>query len=444
MKSSTTKTILKKAGIILFWLIVWEGCAFFANNNIVLVGPLEVVKALIKNLGTSVFYKSAAGSLLRIGLGFSAALFAGLIFGALSYRFSLVKDFLEPIVSAIKSVPVASFVVLLLLLAGSENLAFFISLLIVFPNIYISTYEGLKSTDKKMLEMAEVFEFGFFKKAIFVYKEALHPYLRSSLKVSLGMAWKSGVAAEVIGLPKNSVGDRIYMSKIYIDTADLFAWTITVVLLSFITEKLVLKLVDLLSQIKWKPTVKGTFKEYDTKDVFLKDICASFDERTVIDHFDLSLKKGGVYCIMGPSGCGKTTLLKEIYKRTDMTKSVMFQENRLIENADAITNITLGSNHLNNTEIRVLSQLILPKGQLNDKVRTYSGGMKRRVALLRTLVRKADIVLLDEPFTGLDEETKDNAIDLIKETCSESIVVCVTHDEEDAKKMGGRIIWMNA
>lgn len=443
MKSSTTKIIVKKALIILFWLVVWEGCAFFANNSIILVGPLEVVKALFKNLATVEFYKSALGSLLRIGLGFSAAFLLGVFLGAVSYCFSFTEEMLAPVVSAIKSVPVASFVVLLLLLAGSENLAFFISLLIVFPNIYINSLEGLKNTDKRMLEMADAFDFGFLKRVLFIYKESLFPYLRSALKVSLGMAWKSGVAAEVIGLPKNSIGDRIYMSKIYIDTADLFAWTIVVILLSFITEKVVIKIVDLISQIRWKPIIKGTFKEKCVIDIDLKDICVSFEERKVIDHLDLLLKKGETYCIMGPSGCGKTTLLKEVYKRSSMKKTVMFQEDRLLENCDAITNICLGSNSYSKEEVETFAGRLLPQEQIKNKVSTFSGGMKRRVALLRTLVRQAEIVILDEPFTGLDEDTKDLAIKLIKEMSAGSTVVVVTHDEEDAKKLGGQKIWMN-
>ncbi len=442
MKNSTTKQLLKKAGIILFWLVVWEGCAFFVDNNIVLVGPIEVVKALFGNLFKTEFIGSVAGSLLRISMGFSAAFLAGMLFGAISVKFAIFKDFAAPLVSVSKSVPVASFVVLLLLIVGAKNLSFYICFLIVFPNIYISTIQGLESADKRMLEMADAFEFGLIKKIRYIYRDSLYPFIRSSLKVSLGMAWKSGVAAEVIGLPQNSIGERIYTSKIYLDTADLFAWTIIVILLSFLTEKIVIKLVDLVSQIKLRPAIKKTFKGFSDNNISIKDISVSFEERSVIDSMDVYFAKGKKYCVMGPSGAGKTTLLKEIIKRSKVTKAVMFQEDRLIENADAVTNIWLGNNFYDKKELVDMAEKLLPADRLYDKVASYSGGMKRRTALLRTLARKADLVLLDEPFTGLDDDTKNKAIDLIKETCAESTVVCVTHDEEDAKKLGGKIIWM--
>lgn len=442
MKISTTKKYIKKALIVLFWLAVWEGAAFFAHNSILLAGPIEVVGALIKNLGTLEFYQNVAGSLGRIGLGFAAAFILGMIAGTIGYRFHNFEELLAPAVNAIKSIPVASFVVLLLIWAGSENLSFFICILIVFPNIYVCCLEGLKSTDPKMLEMADTFDFGFARKWLYIYRYSLLPHLMSSLKVTLGMAWKSGVAAEVIGLPSKSIGERIYTSKVYLDTADLFAWTLTVIVLSFVTEKLVLVLAKLACTHMFKPNVRKTYKNHESGDVVLNNISASYGDVTVIDNMNLKFVKGGTYVIMGPSGCGKTTLLKEIAHKSGTDVSVMFQEDRLIENADAISNILLGSNFGGQKEIEDMATKLLPKERLHDKVCNFSGGMKRRVALLRTLVRKADLILLDEPFSGLDDETRLRAIELINDKCADSIVVCVSHNEEDAAKLGGEIIWM--
>ena len=214
------------------------------------------------------------------------------------------------------------------------------------------------------------------------------------------------------------------------------------IVLSFATEKIVLALVSWWGKSIGAPVGGKKFTGYNPEDINIENISAEYDGIKVIDGFNLNLKAGGKYFIMGPSGCGKTTLLKQIVQRSDKNKSVMFQEDRLVENADAVTNILLGSNDADRKEVIELAARLLPGDRLDKKVSGYSGGMRRRVALLRALVRRADLVILDEPFMGLDDESKALAINLILEKCSESTVVTVTHNEEDAAYAKGEIIWM--
>ncbi|MCM1123010.1 MAG: ABC transporter permease subunit, partial [Eubacterium sp.] len=241
----------KKAVIILFWLIVWQIAALCIDNPILLVGPAQVLTVFGQNVVQPDFIRIVLSSFTRIGLGFFLALFVGMLLGAVSYRFPVVEDLLSPVVQTVKSIPVASFVVLLLIWFGSRRLSFFISFLIVFPNVYVNMIAGLKSADNGLLEMAKVFHIGRGKRFFYIYRPAMMPYLNSCLKISLGMSWKSGVAAEVIGLPGYSMGERLYMSKIYLDTAGLFAWTLTVILVSFLFEKAVLWIVREFAE--WKP-----------------------------------------------------------------------------------------------------------------------------------------------------------------------------------------------
>ena len=236
MEKESRKQI-RKAAVILFWLTVWQAAAAWTDNQILLAGPLQVLDSFIENIMHPDFFPVILSSLTRIGAGFFLAFFAGAVLGAVSCRLSLVEELLSPVISVLKSIPVASFVVLLLIWFGSGRLSFFISFLIVFPNVYVNTVAGVRSTDAKLLEMAWVFEMGSGRKFFYLYRPALMPYLDSCLKISLGMSWKSGVAAEIIGLPQSSLGERLYMSKIYLDTAGLFAWTITIVLGSFLFEK---------------------------------------------------------------------------------------------------------------------------------------------------------------------------------------------------------------
>ena len=242
MKS--TARPFKQACIVLFWLMVWQAASMAVDNGIILVGPLKVIQALWTQAAMAGFWKTIFLSFGKISLGFILAFAAGLLAGGAAYRFPFLKDLLEPPVSLMKSVPVASFVILALIWVGSENLSVFISFLVVFPMIYINTMTGFLNTDPKLLEMARVFSMTRGKKLFYIYRPALLPFLKSGCKTALGMSWKSGIAAEVIGVPGYSIGEKLYMAKIYLSTADLFAWTLVIILISVFFEKFFLWLLD--------------------------------------------------------------------------------------------------------------------------------------------------------------------------------------------------------
>lgn len=429
MKISTDKKkIVKNTLIILLWLLVWQAVSLIVSNKIVIVGPVEVLIALCKSVVKLDFYKSVGGSLLRIGSGFLVAFALGTVLGGIAYGVPFIKDLLKPFVTALKSVPVASFVVILLIWFGADNLSFYVSMLVVFPIIYINTCEGFGATDDKLKETAEVFGLSFKDKLIYVYRDSVMPYIKSAVKTSFGMAWKSGVAAEVIGLPDYSLGAGIYRAKIYLETADLFAWTVAVILLSIICELTVLVLLHLSDRIRVCPKGSGNKIDKNPANIKLENITAGYGDFRVIDNMSLDLTPGICYEIHGASGVGKTTLLKEIYRRSDVTKSVMFQENRLLEEYDGLTNVVLCARGYTKEECKKIALRILPEEFLNKPVKTYSGGMKRRVALLRALCHDSDMFLLDEPFTGLDDETKEKATELITDMCRDSVLCLVTHE----------------
>ena len=230
----------KKTAIILFWLLLWQGASTMIQNQIFLVGPVETLKALSIQVGSPEFWNAVLFSFGRISLGFFLAMAAGLVTGTLSYWKPLIGEILEPMIQCMKTIPVASFVILALIWTGAKNLSVFISFMVVYPMIHVSTHAGLCSTDPNLLEMARIFHVPIWKKAMYIYRTSLYPYLRSSAKTALGMGLKSGIAAEVIGVPDGSIGAGLYMSKIYLSTADLFAWTLVIVLISILFEKLFL------------------------------------------------------------------------------------------------------------------------------------------------------------------------------------------------------------
>lgn len=241
--------IVKRILIVLLWLLLWQILSMIIHNRILLAGPVESLEALWRMLLTGDYWNSIMFSLIRILGGFMVGSVLGILLAWCSYRLQIIDALAKPLISVFKAVPVASFVIILLIWAGNRFLAFYISALVVMPIIYINTLGGLRATDVKLLEMAEVFRIPMFRRVRYIYIPSVFPYISSAFQTALGMAWKSGVAAEVIGQPLGSVGNGLYQAKIYLETADLFAWTITIVLVSFLAEKLVLGLMGLLMRL---------------------------------------------------------------------------------------------------------------------------------------------------------------------------------------------------
>lgn len=255
---------LKKAVMIFFWLLVWQFAAEMIHNRILLAGPRDTLCAFADQIRLLSFWRSVWFSVSRIGLGLMSAVCAGLLTGILSFWKKGLGEFLELPVQVMKSVPIASFVILVLIWTGSEQLSVFISFLVAYPVIHVNTVSGLSAADRQLLEMAQVFEVPLWRRAGFIYRTALYPYLESSLKTTLGMGVKSGIAAEVIGVPDGSIGAGLYLSKLYLDTAGLFSWTLVILGISVLLEKMVLFLLK-------KAAGKGVVRdESKTKSVHSK------------------------------------------------------------------------------------------------------------------------------------------------------------------------------
>lgn len=236
---------LKKTAIILFWVLLWQVLSLTIRNQILLVGPWDTLKALSVQLVLPSFWNAVWFSFSRICLGFFLAFFSGLLTGALSYWKPLAGELLAPPIQLMKSIPVASFVILALIWTGSKNLSVFISGLVVYPVVHVNTIAGLSSADGKLLEMARVFQVPLWKQALFIYRSYLYPYLKSACRTAMGMGLKSGIAAEVIGVPDGSIGEGLYMAKIYLSTAELFAWTLVIVAVSVLFEQSFLLLLQM-------------------------------------------------------------------------------------------------------------------------------------------------------------------------------------------------------
>lgn len=230
---------------IIFWLAVWSGAAAYIGRDIILPSPVQAAKALCRLAVTADYWKTILNSAGHIIGGFLSALLAGVILSVLSYKIKTLRYLISPLISVIKSTPVASFIILALFWMPSRKLSIFIAFLIVLPVVYTNVLEGISSVSAEMLEMTNLFRVSPVKKLLYVYVPEIMPFFISACRVSLGLCWKSGVAAEVIGQPDNTVGDALYRSKIYLETADLFAWTVTVIFISFLFERIFMGIISL-------------------------------------------------------------------------------------------------------------------------------------------------------------------------------------------------------
>lgn len=246
MKTSTSSADKRRVSLwaVVCWLLVWQVGAMLMDQPLLLVSPLETLARLAALVQEASFWKSIAYTVGKIMLGFALSCVLGVALAALAYRFLPVRRLLAPLTAAIKAVPVASFVILALLWVSSKNLSILISIMIGFPVIYLNTLNGLDSMDRKLIQMAQVFRVPLHKQIGVVYFNQVLPFLRTGLNVSVGLCWKSGVAAEVIGIPSGSIGQKLYNAKVYLETADLFCWTLVIVLLSVACEKLLMILLN--------------------------------------------------------------------------------------------------------------------------------------------------------------------------------------------------------
>lgn len=228
-----------------FWLGVWQLVAFLVDrhvqgrgNGLLLPYPATVLAALARLAGGAFFWETVLASLGRIVAGMAAGVLMGGLLAALTCASKWCDRLLSPPIRVIRATPVASFILLVLLWTDRNVVPAIISALMVLPVVWGSLSRGIRETDGGLLEMAEAYRFSGAKKVRLIYLPSMRPYFLSCVTTSMGLAWKSGVAAEVLCVPKLALGASIYHSKLYLETPDLFAWTVVVVALSLLLERL--------------------------------------------------------------------------------------------------------------------------------------------------------------------------------------------------------------
>lgn len=231
--------------ILAFWVGLWLILAYRIGEPLLLPSPAAVLRRLRELAVTAAFWQTLVTSLGRILAGILIGYASGVLLAVLTHFFPPLYRLFYPFITVVRATPVASFVLLLFLWIGQDALPICISVLIVLPVVWANLHEALGSVDRELLEMARLFRFSPLRRLRRIYLPSLLPSLVASCRSSVGLAWKAGIAAEVLVVPLLSIGRHIYESKLYLETTDLFAWTLTVILLSLLLEGLMLFLMQL-------------------------------------------------------------------------------------------------------------------------------------------------------------------------------------------------------
>lgn len=237
------KKLLTYLGVAAFWLVVWELFARAISQEILLPSVAAVAGTLVRLWGAKAFWLSVLASLLRVLLGFCAAVAAGTLLAVITCRVKLLHTLFSPLLHIVRAAPVASFIILAYFWIETDLLPAFIAFLMVVPMVWANVSQGIRQTDGKLLEMARVYRLGRGCTLRHVWLPSVKPYFLAACTTGLGFAWKSGIAAEVICSPDRAIGTELRNAKAYLETPEVFAWTVTVVVLSVLLEQVLLRLV---------------------------------------------------------------------------------------------------------------------------------------------------------------------------------------------------------
>lgn len=241
MNFTTRQNKVQKALAILLWIGVWQVLAMAIGEKIIIVSPIEVLEEILRSLGDKVFWINIGYSTSKVICGFISGTIIGVLFAILANRYNLMRILLEPLFQSIKTVPVVSFIIILLFFIKNFYLPIIISTLIVLPITYFNVLNALINIDKKLLTIAHLYNFSYGKKLKYIFIPAVKKSLWGTFKSTAGLAWKSSLAAEVIAMPKYGMGKEILQSKLYLETEKVFAYTFVAIILSLLMEKILLR-----------------------------------------------------------------------------------------------------------------------------------------------------------------------------------------------------------
>lgn len=435
------KAVAAAGAVAAFWLAVWVLVAGLVAQPLILPGPGAVVVSLLCLACDGGTWAILVGSGARILGGLALAAVCGGVLAGASVRSRTFARLVAPALSFVKATPVACVVVLLLIWLGSARVSIAAVFLMALPGVYFSLVEGMAQVDKPLEQMLRLHGVrGWRLFCAHTWREVL-PFVLSCAKAVIGMSWKAGVAAELIGMATGTVGERIYQAKLLIETADLLAWTVLVVTASWACERVLVWLLRVSGPVAWGAAVRahghGLHGRAGAADV--AELALAVGDRApwapALDGLVLSVPAGGRACVMGASGVGKSTLLA-LAAGECAPCSMVFQDARLVEDASALDNVLVCADaRVDASSAAALLRLLVPGIDVHACVAELSGGQRRRVEIARTLLCPGGAVILDEPFTGLDTAARDACAEVVLDLLDGRMLLLASHDVADAQAL---------
>lgn len=435
------KAVAAVGAVAAFWLAVWIFAAALVAQPLILPGPGAVALALLRLVCDGGTWAILAGSGARILGGLALAAVCGGVLAGISSRSRAFARLVAPALSFVKATPVACVVVLLLIWLGSARVSIAAVFLMALPGVYFSLVEGLAQVNKPLEQMFRLHGVrGWRLFCAHTWREVL-PFVLSCAQAVIGMSWKAGVAAELIGMAVGTVGECIYQAKLLIETADLLAWTVLVVAASWTCERVLAWLLRASGPVAWRAAVRshgrGLHGRAGAADV--AELALAVGDRApwapALDGLVLNVPAGGRACVMGASGAGKTTLLA-LAAGECAPCSMMFQDARLVEDASALDNVLVCADaRVDASSAAALLRLLVPGIDVHACTAELSGGQRRRVEIARALLCPGGAVILDEPFTGLDVAARDATAEVVLDLLDGRTLLFATHDASDAQAL---------
>lgn len=435
------KAVAAVGAVAAFWLAVWIFAAALVAQPLILPGPGAVALALLRLVCDGGTWAILAGSGARILGGLALAAVCGGVLAGISSRSRAFARLVAPALSFVKATPVACVVVLLLIWLGSARVSIAAVFLMALPGVYFSLVEGLAQVNKPLEQMFRLHGVrGWRLFCAHTWREVL-PFVLSCAQAVIGMSWKAGVAAELIGMAVGTVGECIYQAKLLIETADLLAWTVLVVAASWTCERVLVWLLRASGPVAWRAAVRshgrGLHGRAGAADV--AELALAVGDRApwapALDGLVLNVPAGGRACVMGASGAGKTTLLA-LAAGECAPCSMMFQDARLVEDASALDNVLVCADaRVDASSAAALLRLLVPGIDVHACTAELSGGQRRRVEIARALLCPGGAVILDEPFTGLDVAARDVTAEVVLDLLDGRTLLFATHDASDAQAL---------
>ena len=438
------KAVAAAGAVAAFWLAVWMLVAALVAQPLILPGPGAVVMALLRLVCDGGTWAILAGSGARILGGLALAAVCGGVLAGVSARSRAFARLVAPALSFVKATPVACVVVLLLIWLGSARVSIAAVFLMALPGVYFSLAEGLAQVDKPLEQMLRLHSVrGWRLFCAHAWREVL-PFVLSCARAVIGMGWKAGVAAELIGMAVGTVGERIYQAKLLIETADLLAWTVLVVAASWACERALVWLLQVSGPVAWRAAVRthghgARGRAGAADDGAAAELALAVGNRApwapALDGLVLNVPAGGRICVMGASGAGKSTLLA-LAAGECAPCSMVFQDARLVESASALDNVLVCADaRVDASSAAALLRLLVPGVDVHARVAELSGGQRRRVEIARALLCPGGAVILDEPFTGLDTAARDACAEVVLDLLDGRMLLLASHDVADAQAL---------